>query len=66
MFWLLQGERDGLVEFEGPSLGGGGLREHGHGGVGSGEADVVAGQGGEVVEQSAEAVQPLAAFVAVA
>ena len=54
-FWLLQGQGDGGVEeFEDVSLGGGGLGEHGNGGLGSAEPDVVAGQGGEVVEEPAE------------
>ena len=56
VFWLLQGERDrGADEAEGVALGAGGLGEHWHGGTGSGEADLVAGQGGQVVEQAAEA-----------
>ena len=56
LFWLLQGERDGGAdEVEGLALFAGGLGEHGDGGGGSGEADLVAGEGGEVGEQAAEA-----------
>ena len=56
MFWLLQGERDGdAEEVEGLPLVGGGLGEHRHGDGGAGEADLVAGQGGQVLEQAAEA-----------
>ena len=55
-FWLLQGERDGDADqVEGFALGAGGLGEHGHGGLGAGEPDLVAGQGGQVLEQAAEA-----------
>ncbi len=56
VFWLLQGERDrGAEEVEGLPLGAGRLGEHRHGGVGPGEPDLVAGQGGQVVQQAAEA-----------
>ena len=49
-FWLLQGERDrDADEVEGFALGAGRLGEHGHGGASSGEADLVAGQGGQVL-----------------
>ena len=41
----------------------GGLGEDGHGSVGAGDADVVAGEGGEVVEQAAEAAVGVAGFV---
>ena len=54
---LLQGERDrGIDELEGLPLGAGRLGEHRDGGGGAGEADLVAGQGGQVLEQAAEAV----------
>jgi hypothetical protein len=47
LFWLLQGERDrGADEVEGLALGAGGLGEHRHGGLGAGELNLVAGQGG--------------------
>ena len=56
MFWLLQGQRDrGAEQVEGVALGAGGLGEHRDGGLGAGEADLVAGQGGQVLEQAAEA-----------
>ena len=56
MFRLLQGEWDrGADEIEGLPLGAGRLGEHWDGGGGSGEADLVAGQGGQVVQQAAEA-----------
>jgi len=55
--WLLQGERDGDADqVEGLALGAGRLGEHRDVGVGAGEADLVAGQGGQVLEQAAEAV----------
>jgi hypothetical protein len=54
--WLRQGERDrGADEVEGLALGTGGLGEHRDGDPGFGEADLVAGQGGQVVQQAAEA-----------
>ena len=57
MFWLLEGQWDGRVEeLEGSALGVGGLGEHGHGGVGAGEADLVAGEGAQMGEQSLVAV----------
>ena len=57
LFWLrCGGEGDGGVdEVEGAALGGGGVGEHGHVGAGAGVADLVAGEGGQVVEQAAEA-----------
>jgi hypothetical protein len=56
VFWLLQGERDlGAKEAECFPLGAGGLGEHRHGGAGAGEPDLVAGQGGQVLQQVAEA-----------
>src|SRR5262249_39583293 len=56
VFWLLQGERDrGADEVECFALGAGWLGEHRDGGGGAGEADLVAGQGGQVGEQAAEA-----------
>ena len=57
-FWLREGERHGRgEEFEGAPLGGSGDAEGGHdgGAVVAAVADVVAGEGGEVVEQTAEA-----------
>ena len=55
-FWLLQNERDGDADqVEGFALGAGGLGEHGHGGPGAGKPDLVAGQGGQVLDQAAEA-----------
>jgi hypothetical protein len=56
LFWLLQGQRDrGADQVEGVALGAGGLGEHRDGGLGAGEADLVAGQDGQVPEQVAEA-----------
>jgi hypothetical protein len=56
-FWLLQGERDRSAdELEGLPLDAGRLGEHGDGDRGSGVPDLVAGQGGQVREQAAEAV----------
>src|SRR5580658_4174142 len=67
MGWLLQGEGDrGADEVEGVALGAGGLGQYWHGGAGSGEADLVAGQGGEVLEQAAEAVVGAAGRVVLA
>src|SRR6202050_5249386 len=55
--YLLQGERDrGADELEGLPLGGGRFGEHRDGDLGAGVPDLVAGQGGEVLEQAAEAV----------
>jgi hypothetical protein len=52
-FWLLQRDGEWLVEqFEDVLLGGGGFGEDRHGVFGSGEPDLVAGQSGEVVQQS--------------
>jgi hypothetical protein len=56
VFWLLQGDRYRDAEqVEGFALGAGGLGQHRHGGLGAGEPDLVAGQGGQVAEQAAEA-----------
>ena len=56
LFWLLAGERDrNADQVEGFALGAGGLGEHVGDGVGAGEPDLVAGQGGQVLEQAAEA-----------
>jgi len=64
VFWLLQGERDrGAEEVEGFPLGAGRLGEHRHGGLGAGEPDLVTGQGGQVLDQAAEAVIGLAGLV---
>src|ERR1700682_447743 len=57
LFWLLEGQGDGRVEeLERSALGVGGLGEDGDGGLGAGEADLVAGQGAQMVEQSLVAV----------
>jgi hypothetical protein len=57
--WLLRlrgSERDGGVEqLEGAALVAGGFGEHGDFGVGACVADLVAGEGGEVVEDASEA-----------
>jgi acetyl-CoA acetyltransferase len=60
-----QGERYRCAdEVEGFPLGAGRLGEHREGGGGAGEADLVAGQGGQVVQQAAEAaVGPAGAVV---
>jgi hypothetical protein len=64
VFWLLQGERDGGAdEVECLALVAGGLGEHRDGGGGAGEADLVAGEGGEVVEEAAEAAVGAAGLV---
>ena len=57
LFWLRGGgERyRGVEEFEGAALVGGGFGEHGHVCAGAVVADLVAGEGGQVVEQAAEA-----------
>ena len=55
-FWLLQGERDRSAdELEGLPLGAGRLGEHRDGDLGAGVPDLVAGQGGQVLQQAAEA-----------
>jgi len=67
VFWLLEGERDrGADEVECLALCGGGLGEHGDGGCGAGEADLVAGEGGQVGEQALEAARGLVVLVALA
>jgi hypothetical protein len=64
VFWLLQGERDrDADQVEGLPLGAGRLGEHRDGGLSAGEADLVAGQGGQVLDQAAEAVVGLAGLV---
>ena len=56
VFWLLQDERDGGAdELEGLPLGAGRLGEDRDGDLGAGEPDLVAGQGGQVLQQGAEA-----------
>ena len=56
VFWLRQGERDGGAdEVERFALGAGWLGQHGHYCAGAGEADLVAGQGAQVVQEAAEA-----------
>jgi hypothetical protein len=63
-FWLRHGERDrGADQVEGLTLCAGGLGEHRDVGGGSGEPDLVAGQGGQVVDQAAEAAVGAAARV---
>ena len=57
VLWLLQGERDrDADQVEGVALGAGRFGEHRDAGLGAGEADLVAGQGGQVLDQAAEAV----------
>ena len=61
----LQCEGDGCVDqLEGCALVGGGLGEHGQVGVGAGDADLVAGEGGQVLEQVTEAAVGVAVLVA--
>ena len=56
VFWLLQGQRDrDADELEGLPLGGGRFGEHRDGDIGAGVPDLVAGQGGQVLQQAAEA-----------
>ena len=57
LFWLRGGgERDrGVQQVEGAALVGGGVGQHGHVGAGAVVADLVSGEGGQVVEQAAEA-----------
>ena len=57
LFWLRGGgERyRGVEQVEGAALVGGGVGEHGD--FGAGEADLVAGEGGQVSKQAAEAAQ---------
>jgi hypothetical protein len=67
VFWLLQGERDrDADEVERLALGAGWLGEHGHGGGRTSEADLVAGQGGQVGQQAAEAAVGAAGVVVLA
>lgn len=55
-FWLRQGQRDRSAdELEGLPLSAGRLGEHRDGDLGSGVPDLVAGQGGQVLQQAAEA-----------
>src|SRR5580704_14460991 len=66
-FWLLQGQRDrGAEELEGLPLGRGRLGEHRDGDLGAGVPDLVAGQGGQVLEQAAEAAVGLPGRVVLA
>ena len=59
-FCLREGERDwGVDQVEGSSLGGGWFGEGGHDGAVGAVAEVVAGEGGQVVEQAAEAADGL-------
>ena len=56
VFWLRQGERDrNADQVEGLTLFAGGLGEHRDLGGGAGEPDLVAGQGGQVLEQATDA-----------
>src|SRR5262249_3153411 len=67
VFWLVQGERDGCAdEVEGLALGAGRLGQHRDGLAGAGEADLVTGQGGQVVQEPAEAAVGAAVFVVLA
>ena len=67
VFWLLQGERDGGAdELQGLPLGAGRLGEHRDGDLGAGEPDLVAGQGGQVLQQAAEAAVGLPGRVVLA
>ena len=51
VFWLRGGEWDrGVEQVEGAALVGGGVGEDGHLGAGVVVADLVAGEGGQVVE----------------
>ena len=66
-FWLRQGQRDRSAdELEGPPLGAGRLGEHRDGDLGSGVADLVAGQRGQVLQQAAEAAVGLPGRVVLA
>ena len=66
-FWLLQRQRDrDADQAEGFPLGAGRLGQHRHGGAGAGEPDLVAGQGGQVLDQAAEAVVGLSGRVVLA
>ena len=66
-WWLLQGQGDrGADQVEGLTLSAGGLGEHGDLRGGAGEADLVAGQGGQVLDQAAEAVVGLPGRVVLA
>jgi hypothetical protein len=61
---LLQAERDrDADEFEGFALCAGRLGEHRDGDLSAGEADLVSGQGGQVLDQAAEAAVGLAGWV---
>ena len=67
VLWLLQAERDrDADEFEGLALCAGRLGEHRDGDRSAREADLVAGQGGQVVQQAAEGVVGLAGRVVLA
>ena len=62
--WQRQRERDrGTDQVEGLPLGAGGLGEHLDLGAGAAEADLVAGQRGQVAEQAAEAALGAAVLV---
>jgi hypothetical protein len=63
-FWLLQAERNrGAEEVSAHTLDADRLGEHRHGGLGTGEPDLVTGQGGQVLQQAAEALVELAGLV---
>ena len=67
LFWLLEGEGDGgSDEVEGFPLSAGGVGEDRHGDCCAGELDLVAGQGGQVVKQAAEAAEWVACLVVLA
>src|SRR4029077_20048740 len=66
-FWLLQGQWDRRAEEgEGLALGAGRLGEDRGGDLGAGEPDLVAGQGGQVLQQAAEAAVGLPGRVVLA
>src|SRR6266508_6955224 len=54
------------ISSKGQALVGGWFGEAGHRGVGAGEADLVAGEGGQVVEQAAEAAVGVPVLVVLA
>jgi hypothetical protein len=63
-FCLRQGQRDrGAEQAEGLTLCAGRLGEHRYGDLGAGEPDRVAGEGGQVLQQVAEAAVGLAGWV---
>lgn len=64
-FCLLEGQGDrDADQIEGLALVTGGFGKHGYGGVGAGVAELVAGQGDQVVEQATEAAVGVAEGIA--